>query len=436
MNSKSSELKNQAIRDFHDHVSSGKADFFRKYEMDFVMGKREGPYLYDMDGNKRLFNLHCNGGVFNLGHRNREISDLLKDSLDYVDIGNHHLISKERAGLAGLIAEMMPGDLDYTVFGVSGGEAVDLAIKVARAYTGKTKIISAMGGYHGHTGLAMASGDEKYRAPFGPQSPGFTQIPFGNVEAFRSEIDNDTAAVILETIPATLGMLIPSPDYLSEIRKICNDNGVLLILDEVQSGLGRTGELWAFSWFDVIPDIVILGKGLSGGIYPISATVIRKPLESVFQEDPFIHISTFGGAEIGCRIAKRVLEISSSPEFLDHVNELAKLFRLGLEKLGEKHSAFFTGIRQLGLMIGLELKSDLAGPILTKTAYDQDLLIIYANNDPSICQFLPPLVMENQQVDEVLNSLDKALNSAHKLYPLVRLKRTADKITDPFKKLF
>ena len=400
------------------------------------MGKREGPYLYDIDGDKRLFNLHCNGGVFNLGHRSREISEILASSLNEIDIGNHHLISKERAELAGLIADLMPGDLEYAIFGVSGGEAVGLAFKVARAYTGKTKIISATGGYHGHTGLAMAAGDEKYRAPFGPQSPGFAQVPFGNVDALRMEIDNDTAAVILETVPATLGMIVPVPDYLPKIRKICDSEGVLLILDEVQSGLGRTGELWAFSWFDVIPDMVILGKGLSGGVYPITATVIRKPLESVFHEDPFIHISTFGGAEIGCRVAKRVLEISSSREFLDHVNELAKLFRVGLERLGDKHSAFFTGVRQLGLMIGLELKSEIAGPILTKTAYDQNLLIIYANNDPSICQFLPPLVMENQQVDEVLNSLDKALDSAHKLYPLVRLKRTADKITKPFKKLF
>jgi len=160
-------------------------------------------------------------------------------SLDELDIGNHHLMSKPRADLAQLLAELMPEDLDYTVFGVGGGEAVDLAFKVARAYTGRSKIISALGGYHGHTGLALAAGDEKYRAPFGPQAPGFVQVPFGNLDALAAAADKDTAAVILETVPATLGVVIPQEDYLPSVRDLCNEQDILLILDEVQTGLGR-----------------------------------------------------------------------------------------------------------------------------------------------------------------------------------------------------
>jgi len=178
-NTKRSTHKNQVVDAFRDHVSFGKASFFQKYGMDFVMGRREGAYIWDIDGSKRLFNLHCNGGVFNLGHRNGELIELLKDGLDDYDIGNHHLISKARTDLAQMLAGLMPGDLDYTVFGVGGGEAIDLAFKVARAYTHRTKIISALGGYHGHTGLALAAGDEKYRAPFGPSAPGFVQVPVG-----------------------------------------------------------------------------------------------------------------------------------------------------------------------------------------------------------------------------------------------------------------
>lgn len=193
-------IKQQAIDTFRDHVSYGKVAFFEKYGMNFVMGRREGPYLWNLDETNRLFNLHCNGGVFNLGHRNQELIDLLKETLDEWDIGNHHLMSKPRADLAQLLAELMPEDLDYTVFGVGGGEAVDLAFKVARAYTGRSKIISALGGYHGHTGLALAAGDEKYRAPFGPQAPGFVQVPFGNLDALAAAADKDTSAVILETV--------------------------------------------------------------------------------------------------------------------------------------------------------------------------------------------------------------------------------------------
>ena len=424
---KHSPRKSAAIYDFAEHVSSGKAAFFKKYRMDFVMGKREGNFLWDIDGEKRLFNLHCNGGVFNLGHRSQELTAILKQSLEELDIGNHHLMSAERAELASLITSLMPGDLDYVVFGVGGGEAVDLAFKTARAYTGRKKIISALGGYHGHTGLALAAGDVQYRESFGPQLPGFIQVPFGDIPAFQKEADKNTAAVIMETVPATLGMVVPSQEYMQTVREICFNTGALLIMDEVQTGLGRTGKLWGFEHFNIIPDMVVLGKGLSGGIYPITATILRKPLESVFHENPFIHISTFGGSELGCRVAKRVLEISSSKEFLGHVDNLARRFASGVDYLSTRHGRFLLRLRQLGLMMGLELKDNMCGPLLTKTAYDKDLLLIYANNDPSVCQFLPPLVIEDEDVDYILERLDEALFSARKLKPFVKMKKFIDK---------
>jgi len=407
-------VKERAIEDFRRYVSSGKVAFYERYDMALVMGRREGPFFWDLDGEKRMFNLHCNGGTYNLGHRNKEITDVLVKALEEVDIGNGHLISKARADVGRLMAELMPGDLQYTVFGVSGGEAVDLAIKVARAYTKKAKIISARGGYHGHTGLAMATGDEKYRAPFGPQLPGFTQVPYADADALAAEADGDTAAVILEAVPATLGMHIPTKDYFQAVREICDRTGALLIHDEVQTGLGRTGKLWAFEHFDILPDIVVVAKGLSGGIYPITATVLREPLESVFHDDPHIHVSTFGGAELGCRVAQKVLEISSAPEFLDHVNLLADRFAEGIAKLVEKHS-ILKRLRQLGLFMGLEMEDEMCGPLLSLTGYHNDLLMVYANNDTRVCQFLPPLVMELEQVDWVLDRLDKALAAARNM---------------------
>jgi acetylornithine/succinyldiaminopimelate/putrescine aminotransferase len=422
----SSPAKQSAIEAFRGHVSSGKAAFFEKYGMDFVMGKREGPYFWDMDGEKKVFDCHTNGGVFNLGHRNAELIEILKQSLDSLDIGNHHLLSAERADLARYLAGLLPADLSYTVFGVSGGEAIDLAIKVARAYSGRTTIISARGGYHGHTGLALAAGDEKFRAPFGPAAPGFRQVSFGDPVALDTAADDQTAGVLLETIPATLGMVIPPPGYLQAVRRLCTDRGVLLILDEVQSGLGRTGKLWAFEHFDIAPDILVLGKGLSGGLYPISATVLKRPLESVFHEDPFIHISTFGGAEVGCHVAKRVLEISSSPEFLSHVNNLSALFSGKVRTLQKKHGGFLTGFRQLGLMMGLKLRDELSGPLLTKTAYDHGLLLVYAGNDTSVCQLLPPLTISHEDVDRITERLDGAIASARRLKPILKLKRSLE----------
>ncbi len=400
--------------------------------MDFVMGRREGPYIYDIDGRKRLFNLHCNGGVFNLGHRQAELVDVLKSTADELDIGNHHLLSRERAALASAIADLMPGDLNRTVFGVGGGEAVDLAIKVARGNTGRDGIISANGGYHGHTGLALAAGDKKYRSPFGPQQPGFSQVNFNDIDALRQALTSATAAVILETVPATLGMVIPERDYLPAVLDLCRANGSLLIIDEVQAGLGRTGRLWGFEHYDITPDIVVLGKGLSGGLYPISATVIREPLEKIFHPAPFIHISTFGGAEIGCRVAQRVLDISAATDFLDNVNRLSEHFSFSLGELTVRHTKFFRTVRQLGLMIGLELADDLSGPILTKAAYDHDILMVYAGNDTSVCQMLPPLTISISQADMVSSQLDGAMSSALRLRRLYNGKKKVQKFLGRF----
>ena len=399
---------------FARHVSSGKVRFFRSVGIDFVLGRREGPFLWDVNGEKRLIDCHCNGGVFNLGHRNPEVIAALTSGLQALDIGNHHLISEQRALLAQKMAELTWGDF-YTVFGVGGGEAIDLAIKIARGYSGKTKIISAYGGYHGHTGLALAAGDEKYRTPFGPSAPGFLQVPFGDTSALEAVLDADTAALILETIPATSGMPVPSKAFLARTRELCDENGVLLIIDEVQTGLGRTGRMWGIQHFDVVPDIMVIGKGLSGGIYPITATCFRADLEVVFHNDPFIHVSTFGGAEVGCPVALKVLEISSRPGFLQHVADLAAAFEAGFARLRTKHSGVLVRLRQLGLMMGIEMADDTCGPLFTKLAYDNGLLAVYANNNPRVAQLLPPLIIDEDLAEEILERVDSALAALERM---------------------
>jgi len=404
--------KQEIIRLFSEHVSSGKARIFTSFGMDFVFGRREGVFVYDVESNKQLINCHSNGGVFNLGHRNPEIIKTLKNALEELDIGNHHLISEHRALLAKKLAEVMPGDIKYTVFGVSGGESVDLAIKIARAYTKRYKIISAKGGYHGHTGFALATGDEKYRKPFGPLAPGFVQVPFNDPYALEAQMDDETAGVIFETIPATLGIYVPGRDYFRKVREICDRKGALMIIDEIQTGLGRTGKLWGIEHFGVIPDIIVIGKGLSGGIYPITATCFKEKLERVFHDDPFIHVSTFGGAELGCQVALKVIEISSSPEFLNHVNKMAEFFAQELNKLKAKYSEIIESIRQLGMMMGIKMVDENWGMIMSRACYEEGLLCIYSNNDPSVLQFLPPLIIQEEEAKETIRRLDNAFSIA------------------------
>ena len=403
-------LSKEVIFDlFSRYVSPPKVRFFQQVGIDFVIGRREGAFLWDVDGRRRLIDCHCNGGVFNLGHRHPELVRTLQESLSALDIGNHHLVSEWRARLGARLAELTPGDLTYTVFGVSGGEAIDLAIKVARGYTGRPRIISARGGYHGHTGLALAAGDEKYRRPFGPMPPGFVQVPFNDLEALDAVMDETTAAVLLETVPATSGIVVPDPEYLPGVRELCDRYGALLIIDEVQAGLGRTGRLWGVEHYQVLPDILVIGKGLSGGLYPITATVLRPPLIRVFEPDPFIHVSTFGGAELGVPVALKVLEITATPDFLAHVRAMAAYFRQAFASLAARHTGLLVRLRQLGLMMGIELPHPQAGPLFSRMAYEAGLLCVYAYNDPRVVQFLPSLTVDRVLAEEIVQRVDQAL---------------------------
>jgi acetylornithine/succinyldiaminopimelate/putrescine aminotransferase len=402
------QTKDTTTRQFAEHVSSGKVDFFTQAGIDFIIGKREGIYIWDVDGMK-LINCHCNGGVFNLGHRNPRIVSALKNALEELDIGNHHFVSESRAILANRLSAISRGDLNRVVFGVSGGEAIDMAIKIARAHTGKSGVISALGGYHGHTGLALAAGDESFRKPFGPLAPGFIQVPFGDIRPLEDAINKDTAAVIFETIPATFGIAVPPDDFFQDVRQLCDQYSLVMIIDEVQSGLGRCGTIWGIDAYDVVPDILVTGKGLSGGIYPVTATIYREHLNPFLHENPFIHVSTFGGAEVGCYAALEVLNILEEPGFLEHVQEMAGLFESGFEALKAKHPQVMVGARQKGLMMGLMMNSELLGPLMTRIGFEAGLLTIYANNDPSVVQILPPLIIQDDEVRLVLGILDGML---------------------------
>ncbi len=402
--------EDEIIARFARHVSSGKAEFFAQAGIDFVFGKRKGVYIWDVTGEQKLIDCHCNGGVFNLGHHNARIIAALQKALTELDIGNHHFISEHRALLAERLTSLCPGDLKRVIFGVGGGEAIDMAIKLARGHTGRPKVISAQGGYHGHTGLALAAGDEQYRKPFEPLSPGFVQVPFGDLQALEAAIDEQTAAVIFETIPATLGIVVPPEGFFSGMRELCDRHGVVMIIDEVQSGLGRCGAVWGIDTYGVVPDIIVTAKGLSGGIYPMSATIYREHLNPFLHQHPFIHISTTGGAEVGCYAALEVLDMLQEPVFLEHVREMAKLFSDGLAELQERHSGVLVEVRQRGMMMGLKWASEMCGPLMTMAGFHHGLLTIYANHDQSVNQFLPPLTIQEDEARQVLSILDRMMS--------------------------
>ena len=247
-----------------------KTKFWQKAGIDLVIDRREGYFLYDMSG-RRLIDLHLNGGTYNFGHRHPELVETLKGALDYFDIGNHWFPSVARAALAESLINVSPG-MKYAVFAPGGAEAIDIAIKSARYATKRRKIVSIIKGYHGHSGLAVATGDDRFTKIFLADQPEtFIQVPFNDIDAMEQALKgNDVAALIMETIPATYGFPMPKEGYLNACKALCEKYGAMYIADEVQTGLMRTGSMWGWQAYGIQPDIMVTAKGLSGGLYPIS----------------------------------------------------------------------------------------------------------------------------------------------------------------------
>ena len=393
------------------HLCPGRVRTFRALGVELVIGRREGYRIWDLDG-RELLDLHLNGGVFNLGHRNPELVATLRDALDHWDVGNHHFPSGPRAELAATLARLTPGDLQYAVFASGGGEAIDLAIKTARHATQRRKVVSIAKGYHGHTGLALAAGDERFSRMFLSEGPPgeFAQVPWNDLDAMRGALAGGAvAAVVIETLPATFGFPPPAPGDLAGVKTLCDRHGTLYVADEVQTGLGRTGTLWAIEQHGVEPDLLVTGKGLSGGLYPIAATVLSRRVAGWLDEDGWGHVSTFGGAEIGCVVAQRVLEITTRPETVANVAETARELRAGLEAVRARHPAWLVEIRQSGLVIGLRFADPQGAMRMTKALYEAGLWAMFAAHDPSVLQWKPGLLVDAALRREMLERLEAGI---------------------------
>ena len=412
-----SQRKDEALRLATEYVCPNKVATFGAAGIDLVIGKREGSYLYDVDGHQ-LIDCHINGGTYNLGHRNPELIAVLKDALDHVDIGNHHFASEARNALAVKLADLTPGDLKYSVFASGGSEAVDIAIKTARHAKQRRRIIGIEKGYHGRTGLSGAIGDNdaaKFFLSEGPTDE-FVNVPFNDLDAMEHALaEEPTAAVIVETIPATLGFPMPNEGYLPGIKSLCEKHDALYIADEVQTGLGRTGTLWGVDTYEVTPDILVIGKGLSGGLYPIAATVLSERVAGWLQEDGFAHVSTFGGSEIGCHVASRVLDLCSDEATLANVRRMGETFGERLGALQHQFPDHLLEVRRRGLVVGLKFKGDMGAVLMSKLLYDAGIWAIMSGFDLSVLQFKPVLTIDDALLEETMKRFENALEQFIKL---------------------
>jgi acetylornithine/succinyldiaminopimelate/putrescine aminotransferase len=411
--SKQSPAKQEFIEKSLHYWNPGKTQFWQDADVDLVIDRREGYFLYDMDG-RRLFDVHLNGGTYNIGHRHPELIEVLNRGTQRFDMGNHHFPALGRTALAEKLAKSCGGDLHYTIYGSGGAEAIDIAIKTARHAKQKRKIVSIVRAYHGHTGLAVAAGADRFSKLFLSDQPEeFHAVPFNDLTAMEDALKaKDVAAVIMETIPATYGFPMPLPGYLTEVKKLCERYDALYIADEVQTGLMRTGEMWGITKHGIEPDIMVSGKGLSGGMYPIAAAMLGERAAQWLDEDGFAHISTFGGAELGCVAAIKTLEITSRPEVRENVHAITDVFAAGLARIQADHADWFIGIRQNGVIIGLEFNHPEGAKFVMRELYENGVWAIFSTLDPRVLQFKPGLLLSRELCDDVLERLDVAVGKA------------------------
>jgi acetylornithine/succinyldiaminopimelate/putrescine aminotransferase len=390
-----------------------KTQFWSDSGVPLVLGRRHGYFIYDVSG-KRLIDVHLNGGTYNLGHRNPEVTAALMAAMDHFDIGNHHFPSLARTALAEALVESAPPNLTKVVFGSGGGEAIDIAIKTARHATQRRQIVSITKAYHGHTGLAVATGDERFSTLFLSDRPEeFRRVPFNDLEAMEDALaGGDVAAVIMETIPATYGFPLPRPGYLEAVKRLCERHDALYIADEVQTGLMRTGELWAITKHGIEPDILVAGKGLSGGMYPISAVLISEGAAGWLGQDGFGHISSFGGAELGCVAALKTLEITLRPETRSQVHYLSDFIGRGLREIQASCPDWFTGIRQNGLVMGLEFNRLDGAKVVMRHLYEGGVWAIFSTLDPQVLQYKPGILLHPELGEELIERTGVAIRRA------------------------
>jgi len=405
------EITEQTMKWLHDHVNPALTKWRKSGDTRNIEWGGKEIHLKDIMGNDFI---DCLGGygVFNFGHCHPKIVRAAKEQLDHMGISSQELLNPDQARLAKLLADVAPGDLQYSFFSNSGTESVEAAIKLAFLYTGKHEIIAAEMAYHGKTLGALSATQRKvFREPYEPLVPGFSAVPWKDAAALGAAITDKTAAVILEPIQGEAGIRVPDDDYLPAVRKITKEKGVLLIFDEIQSGMGRTGKFLACENWDVVPDIVCLAKALGGGLMPIGATMGNAEIWKCLEPNPFIHSNTFGGNPLACVVAIAAIEVLLKEGLMENAAHIGKYFLNGLKALGAKHAHLIKDTRGIGLMIGIEMKERDPAVKTAKGLFDIGVLVAHTMNNPNVIRIEPPLMINQEQVDEVIKRFDQVLKA-------------------------
>ncbi len=391
------------MSDTGDNMASAEdrilAGVFHKLPLSLVRGK--GAMVWDAEGKEYV---DCMGGygVAIVGHANPEVVNAITRQANELITCHGSIYNNMRADFLQKLVEIAPKNMGRVFLSSSGAEAVECALKLAKKQTRRNEIVALGGGYHGKTmGALSVTWNPKYREPFAPLMPGVQFAPLGDLEKLRELVSEKTAAVILEPIQGETGIHLPPDGYLDGIRELCSERDVLLIHDEIQSGFGRTGRIWAAQHWNIVPDILCLGKGIAGGL-PIGATLAKEEVMSAFK--PGDHSGTFGGNPLVCAAGSASVEFLRREKLEERAKTRGNILKQGLVELAKKHR-IVREVRGLGLMLAMELRFEVRDIILE--ALTKGVILLYSGRN--ILRFLPPLVIEEEQVKKVLETLDEVL---------------------------
>jgi putrescine aminotransferase len=413
------EARDRLIRDtlerYRRYLNPGLARLYRFGGSETVEWEAEGCYVWDAHG-RVYIDCACGPAIFNVGHRHPRVLDAVREQLDRMPMSVRTMPSAPQAELAERLAAAAPGDLQYSFFCNSGAEAVEGALKLARLATGRPGIVAMREAFHGKTfGALSATGREHYRKPFEPLVPGFTHVPFGDAAALDEAVGADTAAVILEPIQGEAGVMVPPPGYLRAVRDLCDRRGVVFIADEIQTGLGRTGRMFAVEDEGVVPDVMTLAKALGGGVVPIGAFIARPRLWDEFGRDPYLHTSTFGGNPLACRAAIATLGVLADERLPERAGTMGVRFLERLRAIQTRHPAIVRAVRGRGLMIGVEFTHSDYALLVSAEAGHRGVITFYTLNKPEVIRIEPPLTITAELVDRAAEGIEGAVTVAERL---------------------
>jgi len=375
------------------------APAFKKFSLSLVRGK--GSVVWD-DAGKEYIDFMTGIGVALVGHSNDDVVRAISEQASRLITCHGSFYNDARAGFMERLVRAAPKGLGKALLTNSGTESVEAAIKLARRHTSKKKIVSMKGAFHGKTyGSLSATWNKKYRDPFGPLLDGFEFAEYGDPQSLEPLVDGDTAAVLAEPIQGEGGIIVPPPDYFKHVREICDRKGALLILDEIQTGLGRTGKMWASEHWGVVPDIMTVSKGLGGGV-PIGAAISTDEVAASLKGGE--HTSTFAGNPLACAAGSAALDFITKNDIPSKARVKGEAMKAGLQRIASEHK-LVKEVRGLGLMLALQTRVDILSQLLS--AQTKGVIFAYSGRDTF--RFLPALVIEESQISRGLEVLERVI---------------------------